>query len=339
MPTVTSYSMEIGDINNLLNEGRTIQHHLQKNYREVLTDNKDRASRRFAKLMAQGKVRDALKSISDEIKGTSFPINKMISLNQRTTTVYDELVEKHPPSHPAHQDSLLPSTTPRTLFHPVIFERLTIRNAALHTKGSAGPSGINSFGWKRLCTSFKNISDDLCSSLALVARKLCTTYVDPRGIVPLTAGLLIALDKTPGVRPIAVGETVCRIIGKAILFIIRQDILEAAGMLQLCVGQEPGGEAVIHAMRQLFQDDTSEAVILVDDTNAFNSLNREAALHNIKYLCPSLATVLINTYRGATQLFIEDKTLFFVKEQRRVIPLQWSCTPLAPCLSFAGFNT
>ena len=36
-------------------------------------------------------------------------------------------------------------------------------------------------------------------------------------------------------------------------------------------------------MRQLFQDDTSEAVILVDATNAFNSLNREAALHNIKY--------------------------------------------------------
>ena len=185
MPTVTSYSMEIGDINNLLNEGRTIQHHLQKNYREVLTDNKDRASRCFAKLMAQGKVRDALKSISDEIKGTSFPINKMISLNQRTTTVYDELVEKHPPSHPAHQDSLLPSTTLRTLFHPVIFERLTgvsIRNAALHTKGSAGPSGIDSFGWKRLCTSFKNISDDLCFSLALVARKLCTMYVDNNNI-------------------------------------------------------------------------------------------------------------------------------------------------------------
>ena len=55
---------KIGDINNLLDEGRTIQHHLQKNYREVLTDNKDRASRHFAKLMAQGKVGDALKIIS-----------------------------------------------------------------------------------------------------------------------------------------------------------------------------------------------------------------------------------------------------------------------------------
>ena len=75
-------------------------------------------------------------------------------------------------------------------------------------------------------------------------------------------------------------------------------------------------------MRQLFQDDTSEAVILVDAaTNTFYSLNREAALHNIKYLCPSLATVLINTYRDATQLFIEDKTLFSCEETKQGDPL------------------
>ena len=259
-----------GDINNLLIEIRTIQHRLQQNYMKVSTDIEDQVPRRFAKLMAQGKVRDALKIITDEIKATPLPINKTISHNQHTTTVYDELVRKHPSSQPAHQDSLLPSTTPRTSFHYVMFEKLTgatIRNTALRTKGSAGPSGIDSCGWKCLCTSFKNISPDLCSSLALVAKKLCTVFVDPRGIVPLTPSRLISLDKNPGVRPIGVGETVRRIMGKAILFIIKQNILEAVDTLQLCVGQEAGGEVVIHAMRQLFQDDTCEAVILVDATN------------------------------------------------------------------------
>ena len=278
-------------------EERTIQHRLQQNYRKVFIDNEDRVPRRFAKLMARGKVRDTLKIITDEIKGTPLPINKTISLNQRTTYVYDELVRKHPPSQP---NSLFPSTTPRTSFHYVIFEKLTgatIRNAALCTKGSAGPSGIDSCGWRRLCTSFKNISADLCSSLALIAKKLCTVFVDPRGIAPLTASGLITLDKNLGVRPTGVGETVQRIMGKAILFIIKEDILEVAGTLQLCVGQEAGGEVVIQAMQQLFQDDTGEAVILVDATIAFNSLNREAALHNIEYLCTSLATVLTNTYR------------------------------------------
>ena len=47
----------------------------------------------------------------------------------------------------------------------------------------------------------------------------------------------------------------------------------------------------------------------MDATNAFNSLNREAALHNIRHVCPSLATILINTYRNATELFVDGSTL------------------------------
>ena len=35
------------------------------------------------------------------------------------------------------------------------------------------------------------------------------------------------------------------------------------------------------------------AVLLVDASNAFNSLNRQVALHNMQSLCPPLATVLI----------------------------------------------
>ena len=105
-----------------------------------------------------------------------------------------------------------------------------IRTAALHTNGSAGPSGLDAL---RLCTSFQHASTDLFNSLALVARKICTTYVDPQGLAALTANRLIALDKCPGVHPIGVGEIVRRIISKAVLFAIKSDVLEAAGTLQL----------------------------------------------------------------------------------------------------------
>ena len=44
--------------------------------------------------------------------------------------------------------------------------------------------------------------------------------------------------------------------------------------------------------------------------NAFNSLNRKVALLNIHQLCPSLATILTNTYRENTSLFIDGETLF-----------------------------
>ena len=136
----------------------------------------------------------------------------------------------------------------------------------------------------RLCTSFYNASADFCNSLASVARKLCTTYVDLQGVTPLTASRLVALDKCPGLQQIGVGETYHRIIDKAILAVIKYDILEAAGALQLCAGHGAGSEASIHAMRSVFQDEQSEAVLLVDATNAFNSLNRQAALHNIPHL-------------------------------------------------------
>ena len=46
----------------------------------------------------------------------------------------------------------------------------------------------------------------------------------------------------------------------------------------------------MHAMRQLFTVPETEAVILVDATNAYNSLNRRAALQNIHHVCSSLSS-------------------------------------------------
>ena len=69
----------------------------------------------------------------------------------------------------------------------------------------------------------------LCHALALVARRLCCSYVDPNDLVAFVSCRLIALDKDPGVRPIGIGETCRRIISKAILATVGQDIIDAAG--------------------------------------------------------------------------------------------------------------
>ena len=86
--------------------------------------------------------------------------------------------------------------------------------------------------------------------------------------------------------------------------ILKKDIEDAAGPLQLCTGQDDGCEAAVHAMKQIFQGENTESALLVDATNAFNSINRHSALHNINVLCPPLAQVLINTYRHPVHLFI-----------------------------------
>ena len=50
-------------------------------------------------------------------------------------------------------------------------------------------------------------------------------------------------------------------------------------------------------------------VLLVDAKNAFNSLNRAAALHNCQVLCPSLAPILINIYRSNAELFVAGESI------------------------------
>ena len=124
-------------------------------------------------------------------------------------------------------------------------------------------------------------------------------------IIVIVQCRLIALSKCPGVCLIGVGEVVRRIIGKAVLTTLKMEILEAAGPLQLCAGQDAGCEAAVHAMSHVFSEDNTEAVLSVDASNAFISLNRQVALHNLQYLCSSLATILLNTYRNDVSLFID----------------------------------
>ena len=117
---------------------------------------------------------------------------------------------------------------------------------------------------------------------------MCTEDVDPSCLNEFNAGRLVPLDKSdtkegkPGVRPVGVGEVLRRIVGKLVIGVIKDEITTAAGPLQTCTGLKAGIEAAIHAMRQTFQEEETKGMLLVDAENAFNNLNRKAALENIK---------------------------------------------------------
>ena len=86
--------------------------------------------------------------------------------------------------------------------------------------------------------------------------------------------------------------------------IAKKVIQQAAYFLQVCVGQNAGAEAAIHAMCDLFQEDETEAVLLIDADNAFNSINRKTMLHKIPIKFPILSTFVSNCYLVPAQLFI-----------------------------------
>ena len=72
---------------------------------------------------------------------------------------------------------------------------------------------------------------------------------------------------------IGIGETLRRIIARAVLSTFKDDIRMAAGPMQLCAGQESGCETAVHVMQKLFNSPEVEAVLLVDATNAYKSTN------------------------------------------------------------------
>ena len=155
-------------------------------------------------------------------------------LGPHARSVRDILKLKHPPAQPLHVDCLLPNWDNPPESHPVVFDALdgrVIHSVALRTTGAAGPSGLDARCWRRLCTAFHSASSELCIAIALFARCICSSFVSPDILAPFLACRLIALDKQPGVRPIGVCEVVGRLVSKAVLSIIKEDILIAAGPL------------------------------------------------------------------------------------------------------------
>jgi len=284
-----------GDLNELLKEGETIQKGLKSfNTKQSIA----KISKLFAEHMQKGNVNSAIKLLSNKMQ------NGILPLNDETLNL---LKQKHPKASEASNDVLLPDTPEQ--IHEIRYEELTaenIRRAAMRTKGGAGPSNMDAEGWKRMLTSnsFGSSPTDLCKAIAEAVKKLSAKKETSNSLEAFLASRLIPLDKNPGLRPIGVGEVLRRIIGKALVQVIREDIVTSVGSLQVCAGQEAGCEAAVHAMHDIFNEEESEAVLLIDATNAFNALNRKVFLHNINIICPVIGTFVTNCYSRPTRLFV-----------------------------------
>ena len=169
--------------------------------------------------------------------------------------------------------------------------------AAKQTKGSGGPSGMDADQFRRILCS-KNFNKEgkaLREELADFEKNISCKLYNPELLEAYVSCRLIPLDKAPGIRLIGVGEVLRRVVGKSISRVANKVIKEAAGPLQTCAGHGAGAEAAIHAMREMFTQEGVDGVLLIDASNAFNSMNRSVALHNIQIICPTIATYLLNT--------------------------------------------
>ena len=159
-----------GEDDTILREGRMIQRRLGDSRRA--TDPPNRA-KIFANLVMTGQVNLALRYLSDDQGGGILPLSD---------DVMEQLKEKHPKPQVVQLGSLLfgpIKDIPDTLYYEINEDM--VRDAALRTKGSCGPSGVNANSFRRIltCKSFKRSGTELCEAIASMTKCLCTEYVDP----------------------------------------------------------------------------------------------------------------------------------------------------------------
>ena len=181
-------------------------------------------NRIFSKLFFEGQVSAAINFLDNQ--ATQGGILKM------TDEIKTKLEDLHPEPAPTDPAYLSKGTPP--LPKSVIFEAVTaqsIKEASVRTNGANGVSGGDAIHYRRMLQSFGAASVSLCEAMA------ATDYVDPELLEAFVANRLIPLDKGGGkVRPIGIGEIPRRIIGKAIMAVLKGDVAQAAGATQVCAG-------------------------------------------------------------------------------------------------------
>ena len=95
---------------------------------------------------------------------------------------------------------------------------------------------------------------------------------------------------------------------------MKEEIKEAAGPLQVCAGHSAGSEAAMHTISQVFVEEGTDGILLIDAIKAFIQMNRSIALNNIQINCKEMSLYISNTYRSPSRLYICGRGEIFSQE-------------------------
>ena len=82
-------------------------------------------------------------------------------------------------------------------------------------------------------------------------------------------------------------------------------------------------------MRSIYEYLETEAILLLDASNAFDSLNRQVASRNISLLFLSIHPILVNTYRKPSDLIVGGTLLLSQEGTTQGDPLAMAMYALA----------
>ena len=311
---------EAGKLPELLQEAKRCDKQVVASWSPLTSEQLERT---FNRLMMEGRIRSAVRLVTDRGgRGVLDPEDEAHGRNGPLgMSLYDVLQEKHLVQRIVEPSAFLDCGVLPPL-EQVDITTAHIETVARHLFGSAGPSGTCSEQWRNFPLRCGTASARLREAIAASTRRHANEVVPWNDMRAFLARRGIALNKQPGVRPIGIGECRQRIAAKAMALATGPDVLDVCGSDQLCAGAKAGIEAAAHAMREMFETDESEGLLLVDAANAFNALNRAAVLWNCRVLWPRCSLFLFYSYRGYAVILLKglySRKLFILLSQEGTI--------------------
>ena len=148
-----------------------------------------------------------------------------------------------------------------------------------------------------------------------VVNLLCAGCAPP-SISPFLCGatLLACRKKGGGLRPIAIGEVLRRLTSKCVSWAVQADATGVLSPLQVGVGITVGCESIVHSVVSLQEDPNippeSRCSLLVDFSNAFNSVDRGCMFQEVRSRIPSMAAWVESCYGSQPLLYLGDDKIF-----------------------------
>ena len=261
-----------------------------------LRGNRNTNIRRAKAAVQDGQYNKALKALTSD------------GLAPPTPEVLQEMLNKHP------QDSL-PATPPGPAPPTSTLSEAAIKKGVRSfPNGSApGPSGLRPSHVREAvdCPS-PDRANNMLSSLTKFVNHLAAGQAPPSILPHLCGATLLAIrKKNGGLRPIAAGEVLCRLVSKCLATATRTTALSLLAPLQLGVGARGGCEAIIHATSHLMATSPTNHrwSLLLDFSNAFNNISRESMFVEIRRHIPSLSVRMEACYSCQPLLHLGENSI------------------------------
>ena len=291
-----------------------------KQRRRTARDPLETLAIRVASKLEEGDFKGAVRLASSE--------DSVAEPNDRTLQA---LKEKHPAPHPNYSPPPAPAPTEGQAIQ-VSPEEVARAIRSFPCGSEGGPDGLRPQHLKDMIGSEEEGGgSQLLRALTSFTNLILEGKASPNACPYFFGASLIALEKKDGgVRPIAVGCTLRRLVAKCAGYSIMQDMAELLRPKQLGFGISRGAEAAVHATRIFLHNLQPQQLILkLDFRNTFNSLHRDKMLTAVRQKVPGLFPLIHSAYSSPSCLFFGESTLQSAEGVQQGDPLG----PLQFCLT------